>query len=547
MGHDAEHCRKGKGNQPLRKVWKPRPPTVKTAVQNPQPQKRTETPRAQVVQPEIMVANCELTELKTTGAFFTWNNKHENGSKVYCKIDRVLIIAEWLNAFPECYANFLPEGLFDHCPCVILFREVGGRKGAPFKYFNMWSLLDDFHRVVEAQWQKRLKVALEGFQKQLRQDPLNKELCDAEAACAQELILLKKARTEYIMQKSKEKWMDEGDSNTAFFHASIKHKRMRNMVYQVKNKNGVLCTHQEDIQSAYEDYYGDLLGSSKTVEPISVDIAPVTDEEIKNALFSIPGTKAPGLDGYSSQFFKDTWTIIGKDFIAPVKSVFTSGKLLKACNATVLTMVPKVEVPEHITQFRPIACCNTIYKCVAKKRKESSYQPLCKRVQLSHLCFADDLVMFCRGDIPSVMLMLRAFKTFSLASGLIMNQGKSEIYCNGIDSQTLAMLVRVSGMHRGKIPFKYLGLNISPKRKFLWHGNEIKESLSLVAWDQICKAKKKGGLGLKHLYWWNIATMAKYVWWIAKKTDHLKETVNPGQTDENGDNSTEHLLSVWEC
>ncbi|XP_074305634.1 uncharacterized protein LOC141640854 [Silene latifolia] len=149
----------------------------------------------------------------------------------------------------------------------------------------------------------------------------------------------------------------------------------------------------------------------------------------------------------------------------------------------------------------------------------------------------------------------------------------------------MAMMIRISGMHSGKIPFKYLGVNISPKRlgvndcqclidnvttrirslgarklsyagrvalikavlstlhnywarifilpktilakidslcrQFLWHDNDFKESPALVAWEQICKAKKKGGLGLKNLYCWNIAAVGKYVWWIAQKTDHL--------------------------
>ncbi|XP_074298341.1 uncharacterized protein LOC141629200 [Silene latifolia] len=42
-----------------------------------------------------MAVRCDLTELKSIGSFFTWNNKHENGSKVYSKIDRVLINTEW--------------------------------------------------------------------------------------------------------------------------------------------------------------------------------------------------------------------------------------------------------------------------------------------------------------------------------------------------------------------------------------------------------------------------------------------------------------------
>ncbi|XP_074278443.1 uncharacterized protein LOC141602034 [Silene latifolia] len=246
-----------------------------------------------------MAANCDLTELKSIGAFFTWNNKHENGSKFYSKIDRVLINAEWLNDFPDCYANFLPEG---HSETKILEYSLKQLDSHNF------SDIQNITHVTE--------VALEGFQKQLRLDPLNQELCTAENACAQELKLLKSACAQYLQQKT-------------------------------------------EIQGAFEEYYVTLLGTSKPVVPVNMDVvrqgacltsehqdilqAPVTEDEIKTLLYS------PFLD-----------------VIAAVKNVFSSGKLLKACNATVLTLIPKVDVPEHVTQFRPIACCSTIYKCVTK-------------------------------------------------------------------------------------------------------------------------------------------------------------------------------------
>ncbi|XP_074298144.1 uncharacterized protein LOC141628964 [Silene latifolia] len=537
-----------------------------------------------------MVMNCNLVEMKTVGAFFTWNNKHENGTKVYSKLDRVLINADWLTNFPECYANFLPEGLFDHCPCLIKFTDDMPRKRPSLKYFNMWSLVKEFEGIVQNSWYKDIQgtpmykvvtklkmlkkglrelnnknfsdienitrvteISLKEFQTQLTQDPLNKGLCDAEAACAKELMLLKKAREQYLLQKSKEKWMSEGDDNTAYYHASIKQRRVRNKVYQIKDMNGKLCI------------------------------------------------KAPGPDGYSSQFFKDSWATVGAGVSAAVRSVIHYGKLLKECNTTTITMVPKIDAPENVTQFRPMAYCNTIYKCVAKvlcnrlstimpiispsqsafvkgrdivgnilltqdlvkmyKRKACSprllmkidlqkaydsvewsflqemltalgfpnhlvgllmqcvstptysialngevfgffqgkrglrqgdplstllfticleylsrilewvqqkpdfrFHPFCKRVQLSHLCFADDLIMFCRGDKNSVVLLLRAFKCFSNAFGLCMNQNKSSMYTNGVDARTMIMLERVSGMRRGTIPFKYLGVTITPKR-----------------------------------------------------------------------------------
>ncbi|XP_074299955.1 uncharacterized protein LOC141631146 [Silene latifolia] len=42
-----------------------------------------------------------------------------------------------------------------------------------------------------------------------------------------------------------------------------------------------------------------------------------------------------------------------------------------------------------------------------------------------------------------------------------------------------------------------------------------------VSWSVCCSPKKEGGLGLKDLKLWNVAFLGKYVWWLAKKKDHL--------------------------
>jgi hypothetical protein len=46
--------------------------------------------------------------------------------------------------------------------------------------------------------------------------------------------------------------------------------------------------------------------------------------------------------------------------------LFFSGRLLKQVNATTISLIPKVPNPSKVTEFRPISCCNTIYKCIAK-------------------------------------------------------------------------------------------------------------------------------------------------------------------------------------
>lgn len=55
----------------------------------------------------------------------------------------------------------------------------------------------------------------------------------------------------------------------------------------------------------------------------------VTKEEIKNAMWSIGGDKAPSPDGHSSQFYKDNWAIVEEDVVEAIPNFFVSGKLLK--------------------------------------------------------------------------------------------------------------------------------------------------------------------------------------------------------------------------
>lgn len=43
-----------------------------------------------------------------------------------------------------------------------------------------------------------------------------------------------------------------------------------------------------------------------------------------------------------------------------------NGKMLQQLNAIVITVIPKVEKPVDASQFKPIACCNVIYKCILK-------------------------------------------------------------------------------------------------------------------------------------------------------------------------------------
>lgn len=92
------------------------------------------------------------------------------------------------------------------------------------------------------------------------------------------------------------------------------------------------------------------------------------------------------------------------------------------------------------------------------------YHPKCKRIQLTHLMFADDLLMFAKADQGSVVELFKAFHKFSRASGLEANNDKSCIYVTGISHDSATHLATLMNMPIGELPFIYLGVPLAAKK-----------------------------------------------------------------------------------
>ena len=90
--------------------------------------------------------------------------------------------------------------------------------------------------------------------------------------------------------------------------------------------------------------------------------------------------------------------------------------------------------------------------------------PRCKRIKLSHLCFADDLMLFCKGDVSSFRTLYLCIQNFSQASGLLANTSKSAIYTAGVASHIRSTIGDLMHFPFGILPFRYLGVPLSSKR-----------------------------------------------------------------------------------
>lgn len=69
----------------------------------------------------------------------------------------------------------------------------------------------------------------------------------------------------------------------------------------------------------------------------------------------MPHNKSPGPNGYSSEFFIAALDIVDSLITSIVKEFFTSGRLLKQMNSTVIALIPKFKHSTKVTEFRPIS------------------------------------------------------------------------------------------------------------------------------------------------------------------------------------------------
>ncbi|GKE44408.1 hypothetical protein Tco_1471692 [Tanacetum coccineum] len=94
--------------------------------------------------------------------------------------------------------------------------------------------------------------------------------------------------------------------------------------------------------------------------------SPISNEDIRTAVWGCGVDKSPGPDGFTFEFFRKYWTVVGPDFCIAVKWFFDHGVFAIGCNSSFVALIPKVLDPKVVSDYRPISLIGSLYKVVTK-------------------------------------------------------------------------------------------------------------------------------------------------------------------------------------
>ncbi|XP_034915333.1 uncharacterized protein [Populus alba] len=317
------------------------------------------------------IRQSELITLPYTGLRFTWHNGQHGDNTIQKKLDWIFGNQSLFSTWPAAHSVFQPRHISDHSAMLIHLQTDSYKRQAPFKFLNLWADREDFLPTVSSSWQTQisgnpmyqftsklrlLKLKLKHLYQQHTSN-LSSRVSQAQAAWSAAQTVLDADPTSPAARNS-----ERCLAHQYMQLCNIIHDQQQMSQMAVSYFKQLLATPQPQLQDDITLLYPKQISAASKTSML----LPLTNDEIKAALFSIPDTKAPGPDGYNAFFFKKCWSIIGTDFIAATRYFFTNNSLPRCVNATRVALVPKIENPSSMNDFRPISCCNILYKCISK-------------------------------------------------------------------------------------------------------------------------------------------------------------------------------------
>ena len=194
------------------------------------------------------------------------------------------------------------------------------------------------------------------------------------------LIRIRKEELNGALIRSRANWLEYGERPSKFFLNLENKNKVNKNISEIKLEDGTTLDSQQDILNELADFYEGLYKEKPTTDekeiPYEVNkLTPtefetleneITKQELDKALSMLKNNKSPGIDGYSPEFLKHFWTILGDFFHESIKESFELGKLTNTQSQGLITCLPKSGKSRNlIKNWRPISLLNTTYKLIS--------------------------------------------------------------------------------------------------------------------------------------------------------------------------------------
>ncbi|GJS95239.1 RNA-directed DNA polymerase, eukaryota, reverse transcriptase zinc-binding domain protein [Tanacetum coccineum] len=328
---------------------------------------------------------------------------HIKDKKVKETCAKVMVFQEFLMEFNASHAIFQPFLVSDHSPCLLIIPTNWQKKPKSFRFANYIANKPEFNQTVAEGWKTQVsRNKMYCLVKKLKKmKPLRNKLNwkheDLTARVEEFKVKLKEAQS--LVEK------DPYNKEVKVKAVEPLGRRSRNRVRIICDENGN-SYEKEEVPLQFVKHFQQFLGNPSSIVDLALSddlfsivltnadaeemIKEVSEKEIMEAMFDIGDNKASGPEGFSSVFFKKAWNVVGKDVCDGIKEFFSNGQMLGELNATLITLVPKIQNPFKAPDFRPIACCNVLYKCINKIITNRIKGALKNLVQINQSAFIPD-------------------------------------------------------------------------------------------------------------------------------------------------------------
>jgi hypothetical protein len=119
-------------------------------------------------------------------------------------------------------------------------------------------------------------------------------------------------------------------------------------------------------QSEFSQIYFELETLLTPIDDMDFLVHPFTHEEIDDVVRNLKTDKSPGPNGFNLDFMKMCWNVIKPELYDLCARFFNHDICLQSINGSYITLIPKIDNPVRVGDFRPISLLNNSIKLPTK-------------------------------------------------------------------------------------------------------------------------------------------------------------------------------------